>query len=76
MSEEPKQLTAEQVRAAFPTMIAVADEFRAAFGDGVRIVYIKEGDRELGTRTPAPVEAPMPPKLTSSVPTGRRFRDG
>ena len=71
-----KQVTAEEVREAFPECIAFADEMRAVFGDGVRIVYLKEGDREMGTLSPEPVEVPTPPRLTSSVPTGKRWRDG
>lgn len=48
MSEETKQFTAEEVRAAFPILIQVAHEYRAVFGNG-RLVYVKENGRELGT---------------------------
>jgi hypothetical protein len=29
-------------------MIAVADEFKAVFGDGVKLVYVREGDDVMG----------------------------
>lgn len=43
-----------QVRAKFPRCIAVADEFRAAFGAGVRLVYASEGGQAVGTASPEP----------------------
>lgn len=54
MSQETKQMTAEEVRAAFPSMIQFADEMRAVFGDGVRLVYVKENGRELGASPESP----------------------
>lgn len=36
------------VRERFPQMIAVADEFKQVFGAGVKLVYVREGDDELG----------------------------
>ena len=36
------------VRDRFPNMIAVADEFKQVFGDGVKLVYVREGDDEMG----------------------------
>jgi hypothetical protein len=67
-------VTKEQVREMFPECVAFADEMRALFGPGARPVYMKEGNREIGTPSPKPVEIPSPPKLTSSVPTSMRWR--
>lgn len=41
----------EQVRAAFPRCVAVADEFRAAFGSGVKITFAQEGGNKAGRAT-------------------------
>lgn len=38
----------EQIRKLFPEACRLADDVRAVFGDGVKLVYLKEGDRELG----------------------------
>jgi hypothetical protein len=51
MSEETKQLTAVEVRAAFPECVKIADEFRAAFGPGVKLVYARENGREIGVES-------------------------
>lgn len=48
MSDEERPLTAEEVRAQFPTCVAWADQVRKVFGPGVRMRYAKEGGRELG----------------------------
>lgn len=40
----------DEVRRQFPTVIAFADEVRAVFGDGVKLVYAKENGREIGKR--------------------------
>lgn len=47
------KLTAVEVRAAFPQCAAVADEFRAVLGAGVRLKYASEGGRETGQRSEA-----------------------
>ncbi|AKH37342.1 MULTISPECIES: hypothetical protein [Nitrosomonas] len=39
----------EQVRQQFPQACKLADEVRAVFGDDLKLVYLKEGERELGT---------------------------
>lgn len=44
----------QQVRAKFPRCIAVADEFREAFGAGVRLVYANEGGQAVGTASLGP----------------------
>ena len=36
-------------REAFPNAAAIVDIFRAAFGDGVKLVYAKENGREIGS---------------------------
>lgn len=38
----------EEVREEFPQACKLADELRAVFGDGVKLVYLQEGERELG----------------------------
>lgn len=37
-----------EVRRLFPSVIAFADDCRAVFGDGVKLVYAKENGREIG----------------------------
>jgi hypothetical protein len=37
-----------RARAAFPTCTAVADEFRAVFGEGVRLTYAEENGNRAG----------------------------
>lgn len=54
MSEETKQVTAADVRAAFPRCVAVADEFRAVFGPDVKLVYACENGREIGNLGESP----------------------
>jgi hypothetical protein len=51
MSEETKQLTAVEVRAAFPECVKLADEFRSAFGMGVKLTYARESGREIGVES-------------------------
>lgn len=41
----------EEVRRLFPECVSFADECRSVFGDGVKLVYAKEGGREIGKRT-------------------------
>lgn len=38
----------EEVRKNFPECCSVADEFRKAFGNGVRLIYAKENGMEIG----------------------------
>lgn len=38
----------EQVRQLFPEACRLAGEVRAVFGDDVKLVYLQEGERELG----------------------------
>lgn len=40
----------DEVRRLFPHSVAFADECRRVFGDGVKLVYAKEGGREIGNR--------------------------
>lgn len=42
--------TKEQNRAAMPTIAGVVDDFRAVFGDEVRVLYAAEGGRVVGKR--------------------------
>lgn len=43
-----KKITAEYVRKNFPACVEFADECRAVFGDGVKMVYAKEGGQVIG----------------------------
>ena len=38
----------EEVREKLPQACKLADEVRTLFGDGVKLVYLQEGERELG----------------------------
>lgn len=42
------KLSVEYVRENFPLCVAFADECRAVFGDGVKMVYAKEGGQVIG----------------------------
>ena len=41
----------DKVRRLFPHSVAFADECRAVFGDGVKLVYAKENGREIGKKS-------------------------
>lgn len=41
-------------RAAFPATALILDEFRAAFGDGVKLIYAEEGGKTLGRKQAEP----------------------
>lgn len=43
-----KKITVEYVRENFPACVEFADECRAVFGDGVRMVYASEGGQVIG----------------------------
>jgi hypothetical protein len=59
MSEESRQVTAEQVRAAFPQCVAMADEFREVFGPGVTLNYANENGQTVGRQTPPSPETTL-----------------
>lgn len=59
MSEESRQVTAGQVRAAFPECVGIADAFREAFGPGVVLVYASENGRAIGRQTPPSPETTL-----------------
>lgn len=44
--------TAEEIRQRFPNAIALADEVRDVFGDGVKLIYLREGNTEYGVKDP------------------------
>lgn len=41
----------DQMRRDFPDTAAAVDQLRAAFGDGVKVLWCKEGEREVGKQT-------------------------
>lgn len=51
MEASDKKITAEYVRDNFPACVEFADECRSVFGDGVRMVYAKEGDKVIGKQS-------------------------
>lgn len=44
--------TVDEVRAQFPNAVAIADQFREVFGDGVKLVYAEEGGKSIGYKNP------------------------
>lgn len=54
MSEAAKQIEMDEQRRRnrerFPQMSAVIDEFRAVFGEGCKVMYVREGDQEAGEK--------------------------
>lgn len=44
--------TREQIRADFPGCTSIVDEFRAAFGPGVKPKYFSEGGKTMGKPVP------------------------
>lgn len=51
---QKKELAAADNRALFPATALIVDEFRAAFGDGVKLVYAEEGGRTIGRKPAEP----------------------
>lgn len=47
---EVKGISKDEVRRLFPTIIAFADEMRAVFGDGVKLVYAEENGYKMGKK--------------------------
>lgn len=43
-------MTAKDNRAKMPNVARMVDEVRAVFGDGVKVLWAREGEYELGTR--------------------------
>ena len=41
----------EDNRKTMPDTAELVDKFRAAFGDGVKVLWAQEGDREVGKQT-------------------------
>jgi hypothetical protein len=42
----------EQIRADFPGCTSIIDDFRAAFGPGVKPLYFEEGGKTMGKKQP------------------------
>ncbi len=47
--EDDKDKKRREVRDKFPVCCAIGDSFRAVFGDGVKVNYMSEGGRTVGT---------------------------
>lgn len=41
-------------RSAFPATARIVDEFRAEFGDGVKLIHAEEGGKTIGRKPPEP----------------------
>lgn len=70
------KITAEYVRENFPACVAFADECRAVFGDGVKIVYAKEGGQEIGKQFTGDDEVCMADVDLSPMLTAEQLRRG
>ncbi len=46
-----QQASAEDAKAAFPNAVAVLEQFRAAFGQDVKLLYASEGGKTIGNPT-------------------------
>lgn len=46
--QSDRERRAAENRARMPDAYQVIDAFRSVFGDGIKVVYVKEGDVELG----------------------------
>lgn len=44
----PENTTKEQVRSLFPECVRAANDFRDVFGPGIRLVFAREGNNEIG----------------------------
>ena len=53
-SSQQKESAAADNRSSFPATALIVDEFRAAFGDGVKLVYAEEGGKKIGKLPPEP----------------------
>ena len=53
-SSQQNESAAADNRSAFPATALIVDEFRAAFGDGVKLVYAEEGGKKIGKLPPVP----------------------
>lgn len=51
---QKKEFAADDNRAAFPATALIVDEFREAFGDGVKLVYAEEGGKTIGRKPAEP----------------------
>lgn len=79
-TDEELEEKRERIRAAFPECVALADAFRAEFGEGVTIQYMNEGGRELGKRAPegsaytVELETVTPPPVPKRGAAKRRYK--
>ena len=56
-------MTKEEIAAAFPEAVEIARQFRDVFGDGVRLLYARNGvGQELGRSTSDATHAPQNPQ--------------
>jgi len=62
VEDEEREQRRAQLRADFPQMAAVVDDFRRVFGD-VRVRWIYENGKEIGKKGPEGVIASASPKI-------------
>lgn len=53
-SPQKKESAAADNRSAFPATALIVDEFRSAFGEGVKLVYAEEGGNTIGRKPAEP----------------------
>lgn len=51
----------ERNRASFPEIARIMDDFRRVFGDGCKLVWAKDGEREIGKEPDYMATAIVPP---------------
>lgn len=71
-----KKITVEYVRENFPKCVEFADECRAVFGDGVRMVYANEGGKEIGKQFAGDAEVCMADVDMTPMLTAEQLRRG
>lgn len=57
--QESTDITARRAenRKKFPAVTKIVDEFRAAFGEGVKVVWAQEGGNVVGKKPPGEMSA-------------------
>ncbi|MBX3629326.1 MAG: hypothetical protein KF908_05305 [Nitrosomonas sp.] len=73
---DKKKIDAKYVREHFPVCVAFADECRAVFGDGVKMVYAKESGVEIGKQLTGDAEVCMTDVDLTPMQTPEQLRRG
>lgn len=70
------KISVEYVRENFPKCVEFADECRAVFGDGVKMVYASEGGKVIGKQFTGDAEVCMADVDLSPLLTVEQLRRG